>query len=429
MTSTVQNGNWVSGTRWRAASTALALAVVRSWISRIQLPAAKCVALVLAATLISGVVSTQAAQAQTLKTLYTFMGGADGSSPYAGLVRDAKGILYGTTEGGGSSGKGVVFKLNKAGKETVLYSFTGTGGDGARPLAGLIRNAAGNLFGTTAYGGTGSCSGGCGTVFKVDKTGKETVLYAFGGSPDGADPFTAGLVSDARGNLYGVTLDGGASNNYGTVFKLTKGGTESVLYSFTGGPNDAGNPAAGLIRDKAGNLYGVGGGGANFYGSVFKLDRSGKVTLLYSFGGADGGFPEGALIRDSSGDLYGTTDGGGAYFSGTVFKVDTTGTESVLYSFTGGADGGFPGYGSLVRDAAGNSYGTTGLGGGGTCRGGCGTVFKLDKTGTETVLYSFTGGADGANPYAGLIRDKAGNLYGTTSSGGSGYGTVFKLKP
>ena len=193
-------------------------------------------------------------------TLYSFSGPPDGMNPQADLVEDTKGNLYGTTSQGGvtggacgSLGCGVVFKLDTTGKETVLYSFAGEPTDGADPMAGLILDVSGNLYGTTSQGGTSNF----GTVFKLDTTGKETVLYSFTGKPtDGADPM-AGLVLDAAGNLYGTTSQGGTSSNFGTVFKLGTTGKETVLYSFTGGPSDGADPMAGLVLDAAGNLYGT----------------------------------------------------------------------------------------------------------------------------------------------------------------------------
>jgi len=323
-----------------------------------------------------------------------------------------------------------VFKLDNTGKETVLYSFAG-GSDGANPHASLVRDTAGNLYGTTVYGGLNGCAGGCGTVFKVDKTRKETVLYEFIGGPDGAHPY-AGLLRDSAGNLYGATTQGGALG-LGVVFKVDTTGNQTVLHSFAGGPADGESPFAGLIRDAAGNLYGTtqNGGHSNF-GTVFMLDTTGKETVLYSFsGGADGGYPYyGHLIRDAAGNLYGATFEGGSKACpagcGVVFRLDKTGKETVLYSFTGGtSDGQFP-FAGLVADAAGNLYGTTYLGG----AFGSGTLFKLDKNGNETVLVSLAFSTDGAYPYAGLIRDSAGSLYGTTETGGSAFaGTVFKLVP
>ena len=386
-----------------------------------------------------------AAQAQTLTVLYSFTGGADGGYPVdnGSLVRDAAGNLYGTTVYGGTggcntgydSGCGTVFTVDTTGKETVLYSFTGIRGDGEYPSGGLVRDAAGNLYGTTDDGG----AYGCGSVFMVDKTGKETVLYSFcSAQNDGTYP-GAGLLRDAAGNLYGTTAKGGASNA-GTVFKLDKAGKQTVLHSFTGGA-DGGVPYAGLIRDAAGNLYGTTAwGGTSDDGTVFKLDTTGKETVLHSFKGRDGENPYGGLVRDAAGNLYGTTYDGGAYNTGcwgegqegcgVVFKLAATGKETVLHSFqappAGPEDGALPSAG-LVRDAAGNLYGTTTYGGESPC--GCGTLFKVGKNGKETVLYTFTGGTDGGDPYAGLVRDAKGNLHGTALESGFGDGTVFTLTP
>jgi uncharacterized repeat protein (TIGR03803 family) len=233
------------------------------------------------------------------------------------------------------------------------------------------------------------------------------------------------VIRDSAGNIYGTTQTGGTAGA-GVVFKVNAAGEETVLYSFTGG-SDGGFPYGGVVQDSSGNLYGTtNGGGTAGFGVVFKLDTAGNETVLYSFaGGADGGLPYSGVIRDSAGNLYGTAQFGGTAYAGVVYKLDTAGQESVLYSFTGGADGGQP-YAGVIRDSAGNLYGTT-IGGGAA---GAGVVYELDTVGQETVLYSFTGGADGGQPYAGVIRDSAGNLYGTTNSGGKeSSGVVFKLVP
>lgn len=366
-----------------------------SWILGIRERRAEA-ALALAIMLLAGLTTTPT-QAQ----MYSFPGAPNGAQPWGRLVRDGQGNLYGTTEGGGINGGG----------------------------------------------GSGHGGAGLGTVFKLDATGQESVLYAFTGGGDGGIP-EAGLVRDPQGNLYGTTVQGGAFNN-GVVFKVEPKGKETVLYSFTGGADGAA-PVASLVRDLDGNLYGVASGGGAFgSGVVFKLDASGNETVLYSFtGGGDGAGPGASLLRDALGNLYGTTLSGGTFGRGTVFKVDPTGNETVLYSFTGGADGGSP-YAGLVQDRQGNLYGTTFYGGNPACSspyswGGCGTVFKLDVTGKVTVLHSFTGliatgiGGDGANPYGGLVRDAQHNLYGTTFYGGNEYcgpyslpgcGTVFMVGP
>jgi uncharacterized repeat protein (TIGR03803 family) len=404
--------------------------------------------------LAAAIVPTQA-HAQKFKLLHTFHG-PDGNGPVGVLTRDSAGNLYGTTSGGGvgKCGKiycGTAFKLDKTGRQIWLHSFKG--GNGNDPFAGLRRDAAGNLYGTTAFGGGTKCNNslGCGTVFKLNAMGKETVLYKFTGQPDGNIPASL-LVRDSEGNLYGATGSGGA-NDLGSIFKVAKTGDETLLYSFTGG-SDGCFPEAGVIRDAAGSLYGVAfQGGVGFcnsgYGVVYKLDTAGTLTVLHSFGGGDGAYPASVLLFDKAGNLYGTTkEGGNSECGGTgcgvVFELspqsDGTWTEAVLYEFcsvSGCTDGEEPGFGPLVRDAAGNIYGTTYFGGASrNCTGvGCGAVFKLDATGKETVLHSFTDGKDGGFPFAGLIKDAAGNFYGVASGGGdasckpNGCGTVFKITP
>ena len=365
--------------------------------------------------------------AQAFSVVHSFNGSPDGASPSAGLIRDSAGNLYGTTTFGGVSGNGAVFKLNSAGNETVLYSFTG-GSDGAIPEAGLVMDSSGNLYGTTAYGG----ASGNGVVFRVDPAGNENVLYSFTGGSDGATP-EAGLVMDSSGNLYGTTLFGGSAQS-GTVFKLDPAGNETVLHSFTGG-NDGAYPFAGLIRDSAGNLYGTTNEGGSSdcsggCGTVFKLDPSGNETVLHSFAYySDGGYPYAGLVIDASGNLYGTAYEGGPSGYGTVFRLDPSGNETVLHNFTY-SDGAYPVAG-LVRDSSGNLYGTATSGGAGSPA--VGVVFELDRFGNETVLHTFTGGSDGADPYAGVVQDSSRNLYGTAEYGGSssdcygGCGTAFKV--
>jgi uncharacterized repeat protein (TIGR03803 family) len=321
----------------------------------------------------------------------------------------------------------------------VLHSFAGSPTDGAVPYdAGLIRDAAGNLYGTTYHGGSSGCSN-CGTVFKLSPDGSETILHSFTGGADGYFPLADFLVRDAAGNLYGTTVYGGPQDS-GVVFKLSPTGTYTVLHSFTGGAGGA-YPAAGLVRDAAGNLYGTtnqgGSATSTCYppfgcGVVFELIRCDSEPSGYEFkvlqnfeGGADGALPQGSLLRDAAGNLYGTTQFGGGVSSsactgyflpgcGTVFKVSATGTKTILYRFPGTLDGSFFPVAGLIEDAAGNLYGTTY---GGLSLGCCGTVFKLSPTGTETVPYGFNvfNEADGRNPSARLVRDAAGNLYGTTT--------------
>ena len=371
--------------------------------------------------------------AQTLTTLYSFTGGADGTQPN-GLVRDSAGNLYGTARYAGDlncSGKqgcGTAFKLNQTGTLTVLHTFVG-GADGALPEGTLVLDAAGDLFGTTVYGGNIYCgnSGGCGTVFKLNAAGKKTILYAFPNSLQASLP-GGGVIEDANGNLYGTTAWGGGAScsNCGTVFELrATGGTFTILHAFTGG-TDGQLPYAGLLRDAAGNLFGTTYlGGAFNGGTAFKLNSVGKETLLHSFGSSPDGIDPIAGLVANGADLYGCTPNGGVYSVGAVYKLDKSGNETLLHSFGAPTDGVQP-QGSLIHDASGNLYGTTYSGG----AFGYGTVFKIDATGNETILYSFGGGADGLGPYSGVILDAAGNLYGTTLSGGAfGSGTIFKIAP
>ncbi len=353
--------------------------------------------------------------------LYSFTGGNDGGYSSAGVVRDWKGNLYGSAYGG-AAGLGVVFKVNSAGQETVLHTFM-RGPDGDQPdFAGVILDSVGNLYGTTAFGGTG----GGGVVYKLDASGNDTVLYAFPGVAGGQYPYNNGVILGSDGHLYGTTFYGG-NEGHGVVYELDGTDDETVLYTFDLlTASGFGQPAGGVIRDSAGNLYGatfIGQADVGYgFGVVYKVDPSGHATVLHNFtNGADGGYPN-SVILDSKGNLYGTAGGGGATGNGVVFKLDPFGNETVLYNFMGTADGAGPN-GALIRDSAGNLYGTTNGGG-----SGAGVVFKLDTSGNETVLYSFTGGADGGYPLSGVIRDLAGNLYGTTQVGGtSGSGVVFKI--
>jgi uncharacterized repeat protein (TIGR03803 family) len=381
--------------------------------------------------------------ASTEKVLYTFRGMPDASLPTSNLISDDAGNLYGTTARGGTSdgyyGNGTVFKLSPASghwRETILYKFSG-GSDGKYPSSGLVRDSAGNLYGTASQGGSSSC--GCGVVFKVDGSGTETVLYSFTAT-DGEYP-SGGLIFDAHGDLFGTTTNGGAYGN-GAVFELIPNSdgtwTEKVLYSFTGSSGDGETPEGGVIMDNAGNLYGTteyGGNNPND-GIVFELKHSGSSwteSVIYSFtGGSDGGRPfAGLTIHD--GNLYGTTLSGGSA-AGVVFELQSgsTGwTETVIYAFKGHPDGANPEAG-VIFDKSGNLYGTTTYGGWRYCQiDGCGTIFKLTpKSGggwQETVLYHFNGRGvgDGENSEASLLRDVKGNLYGTTPAGGGAKSCPF----
>jgi uncharacterized repeat protein (TIGR03803 family) len=365
--------------------------------------------------------------------LYSFKGATgDGEDPRA--LINVKGTLYGTTGYGGAHGNnGTVFSITTSGTETVLYSFGTSSGDGESPQAGLL-NVKGTLYGTTWFGGGTGCGGsGCGTVFAITTSGAETVLYSFGtSSGDGASPFAR--LTNVGGTLYGTTLSGG-SKDEGTVFSITTSGMETRLHSFKGGSGDGKNPLAGLL-DVNGTLYGTtayGGGGPNCSssgcGTVFAITTSGKERVLYSFvcGSGDGSVPL-AGLTNVNGTLYGTTTEGGADNDGTVFSITPSGTETVLYSFKGGTgDGDYPDAGLL--NVNGTLYSTTAYGGP-KCGGrGCGTVFSITPSGSETVLHSFKNTKDGVHPATGLTNVN-GTLYGTTTEGGANRdGTVFSLSP
>ncbi len=384
-----------------------------------------------------------AASAQTFSVFYSF-NFTDGSAPNGGLIVDSAGNFYGTTQFGGSSNRGVIFKLSSTGQETVLYTFTGLS-DGGIPIGRLIRDDKGNLYGITSSGGDATCS--CGTVFELTTTGSLQVLHAFMGGTDGAQnqgQAELGLVM-IKGNLYGSASFGGISGcdgnlGCGVLFKVTPAGVETVLYRFTG-QADGAFPQD-LIDDGAGNIYGATGGSyrQGNGGTLFKLDTTGKLTTLYTFPeGAEGTSPRWRLFRTEKGVFYGVTQFGGNTTTcaigtvgcGIAFSVNAQGTEEVLHTFgeqTG--DGAEPSAGLL--DAAGYGYGTTFYGGtvNSTCTFGCGVVSREDADGKYSVIYRFTGAADGFNPSGGLAKDSSGNIYGATLNGGSGgNGVIYKITP
>jgi uncharacterized repeat protein (TIGR03803 family) len=382
----------------RAASVALALAV-----------------LVL-------VVQTRSAQAQTFTVLSNFTG-ASGAYPYGGLMQDSAGTIYGTTYSGGSSSAGTMFAM-LYGAEPVLHSFSGS--DGSIPKGGLSRDQHGVLYGTTQEGGTY----GLGTVFALNSTGTLTTLHSFaGGSSDGEYPL-GGVALDSAGNLYGITQNGGdlscnAPYGCGIVWALSPTGTETVLHIFSGA--DGANAGYGsLMLDKSGNLYGVTAyGGTSNDGVIFRITTGGSFTVLHNFTGTDGSLAYGTPAEDSSANLYGTAAQGGKYGGGTVWKLTSTGVLTVLHHFASGtADGAYP-LAGVVRDGKGNLYGVTYYSG----AFGQGTVFKVRGT-TFTLLHSFNCASDGCYPVGALVEDKTGNLYGTGNVGGAyGTGTVWKLTP
>ena len=370
-------------------------------------------------------------RAQTLQQLYSFQGGSDGGGPFAGLAEDRDGNLYGTTNYGGSSachtdfeqGCGTIFRVTQSGEHTILHRFT-SGVDEKNPYATLLLDSAGNIYGTAAGG---FVDGGppFGSAFAITNSGKPIGEYRFKGGSDGTFA-TGGLVRDQAGNFYGTTNEGGLFG-FGTVYKVDAHGKETIVYGF-GNPPDAADPLYEILAfDSQGNLYGTTFDGGTFgEGTVFVVNiESGQEKVLYSFMNQDdGGLPASGVILDAQGNIYGTTSQGGAEMAGTIFKLTPEGKETVIYAFKNGADGVFP-MGTLAHDSQGNFYGATLFGG----VNDFGTVFEVTSAGEETLLHTF-GGNDGMYPWGGVIRDDAGNLYGTTSEGGTfNFGTVYKLTP
>jgi len=402
----------------------------------------------LALVLVFTAINASTAQAQTYQVLYNFTGGQDGAYPEAGLTMDRGGNLYGTAYQGGGTNRGTVFKLARKGSGWVfspLYSFTGRE-DGGAPIARVVFGPDGSLYGTTEFGGR-NCGVGCGTVFNLKPPATvcksalcswtEIVIYAFSGSNDGANPGYGDLTFDQAGHIYGTTYFGG-NDAQGVVYELAPSNgswTESATYPFTGA-NDGGNPYSSVIFDEAGNLYGTAyAGGAHGYGTVFQLTPSGSGWTENTLGAfqsaSDGGKPFGGVVFDNAGNLYGATSSGGTGSGGTAYELmpsNGSWTFSVVYGFTGSAY--LPGpYGSLAMDARGNLYGTTNKDG----THGAGSVFKLTPSSggwTETDLYDFANGSEGAIPYGSVLIDANGNLYGTASQGGAnGYGVVWEITP
>jgi uncharacterized repeat protein (TIGR03803 family) len=398
--------------------------------------------------------SVIALSAQTLTTLHSF-GGVDGADPLAPLIQGTDGNIYGTTVYGGINqiSYGTVFNITPDGGLTTVYSFCSQSGctDGYQPQGGLVQYTDGNFYGTTSSGGMY----GHGSVFKLTSTGTLTTLYSFcsqTGCPDGDTPI-AGLVLANNGAFYGTTKFGGSANN-GTAFKITPAGVLTKLHNFgvLVGHTDGYFPIAGLVLGTNGNLYGVTeDGGQKGGGTFYRLTPSGVFTTLYSFCSApqcaDGDAPTNALIQGTDGNFYGTTKDGGAINgsfvgSGIVFKISPSGIFTTLHTFCaaiGCTDGGSP-TAALFQANDGNFYGSTSHGGTNNTESfcgsiGCGTLFKITRTGKFTTLYNFCGEsncADGGTPEAALMQDTNGIFYGTTHDGGASgqqysYGTVFSL--
>ncbi len=354
--------------------------------------------------------------ADSLASLASFSG-ANGANPDAGLIADSSGNLFGTAEGGGANGDGTVYEITKGSASiTTLASFNGA--NGKSPSAGLIMDSSGDLFGTAEYGG----ANGYGTVFEVAHGSTTiTTLASFNGT-NGQHPY-AGLIMDSSGDLFGATEGGGAKSD-GTVFEIAHGSTNiTTLASFDG--TNGQYPYAGLLMDSNGDLFGTTeGGGANFDGTVYEITKgSASITTLASFNGTNGQDPYAGLIMDSSGNLFGTTESGGANNDGTVFKIVHGSTSITTLASFNGANGQNP-YAGLIMDRNGDLFGTTKSGG----TNGDGTLFELVQGSNNiTTLASFNG-ANGQFSYAGLLMDSSGNLFGTAEIGGAnGDGTLFEL--
>lgn len=381
--------------------------------------------------------SIQLLSAQTFSTIYSFNGGSDGSWPCGGVIAGGHGSLYSSTQfGGGNDNAGTVIELPAGAQERVLHRFHIS--EGQNPCSALFRADNDDIYGTTVYGG--AYSGG--VLFRLGAGGFE-VLHEFGASSDGAFP-SSGVIADPAGNLFGATAEGGSGScpgGCGTIYEVNSSGNETVLYSFNG--PDGAYPSSGLLRDAQGDLYGTTlAGGANNScqsgcGTVFKLHQNGRLTVLHSFtGGQDGWYVTTGLVRDAGGNLYGTTAGGGKFNLGTLYEISNSGKEYVLHSFRGDPDGQAPQ--DLFLAADNTLYGAAYLGGG-SCpaegQNGCGTIFKFDKGSGLTTLHRFQGLSDGIYPLGPVIIDSSGFLYGATQLGpkgncytkGYGCGTVWKL--
>jgi len=315
-----------------------------------------------------------------------------------------------------------VFKIDRVGDPTTLHSFGGE--DGSNPYARLLEAADGYFYGTTGNGGAGTCMYGCGTVFRIDSSGRLTTLHRFAGAPnDGANP-RGGLIQASDGNFYGTTSAGGSAGG-GTIFRIDASGNLTLLHSFAG--DEGSTPVAGLLQATDGNFYGTtSAGGAAGNGTIFRIDASGKLTTLHSFAGDEGSAPVADLIQATDGDLYGTAsqDSGGSC-CGSVFKSDLSGKVTTLYRFSLGSA--YPVAG-LIQATDGNFYGTTSFDGvpHHTLEDG-GTVFNMDSSGKVITVHDFEGSGI-SELYGGVIEARDGSLYGTANGGGPGFGgVIFRL--
>ncbi len=369
--------------------------------------------LLLAAVVLPSGLAVTQAQAGSLTTLHSFNGPPNGLSPGAGLVQGPGGNFYGTTSNGGLRDGGTVFSITPAGVLTTLYNFS-SGADGASPGAALLVGSNGKLYGTTTVGGAHNR----GTVFSITPAGVLTTLYSFTGDTDGANP-AAALVLGANGNFYGTTKGGGMFN-YGTVFSITPAGVLTTLHLFNF--NDGTSPA-GLALGRDGNFYGITlYGGEENQGTLFRMTPTGGVTTLHVFdNGTDGGYPSSALTQDSDGNFYGTCAYGGDGYYGTIFRLTLAGQLTTLHTFTGDANGALP-YAGLVPGPDGNFYGVAQQAGG----NGYGTIYRLTPAGGFTTIHSFAVNTEGYYASTTLTPGSDGNFYGVARQAGSfGYGTVF----
>jgi uncharacterized repeat protein (TIGR03803 family) len=362
-----------------------------------------------------------ASPAQTFSSLASF-DGTDGAAPeYSSPVQGTNGDLYGTTDQGGASDAGTIFRITPAGVLTTLYSFCAQPNcsDGEYPTAGLILATNGDFYGTTQRGGIGDG----GTVFKISASGKLTTLHSFNGN-DASEP--TGLVQATNGDFYGTAEYGGAYG-LGIIFKITPSGKLTTLHSF--GVTDGERPYGAMVQAANGELYGTTIlGGPNNDGVVFEITTGGQFATLYSFcaqaGCADGEYPTAGLVQATNGDFYGATGSGGTDGDGTIFKITSAGELTTLHSFDG-TDGQLV-YATLVPATNGDLYGTTVNGGANSY----GTVFEITTAGKLTTLYNFcmqAKCADGIFPSA-LVQATNGDLYGTTELGGANNdGTIFGL--
>jgi uncharacterized repeat protein (TIGR03803 family) len=347
----------------------------------------------------------------------------EGIHPFASLVQAGDGRFYGTTRDGGQCDYGTLFGLDGSGSLTTVHSFLGAD-DGINPQAPLIQDTLGNLYGTTGNDIATPQGLFQGTVFRVDTSGSLLTLHKFQGDPGAVGNSLGGLVRDGEGFFYGTTEFGGPFNNGGTIFRMDSSGAVSTLHEFHD-YIDGYRPLAGLLRGSDGNFYGTATSVGPFgYGTVFKMDTSGTLTVLHSFNGSDGSYSVAALILGTDGNYYGTTasesDEDYPNDNGTIFRVSSTGSFTSLHAFSGD-DGQYP-WGALVLGSDGNFYGTTRAGG-----NGYGTIFRIDASGALTTLYKLNGN-DGAFPHAGLIQGSDGGFYGTSTEGGPyGVGVVFRL--